>query len=213
MTEQKFKAVVRVYPGSSDSFRTYDRISYANYNSLEEAKKNEELNQLDKVLCLIDKEDKEEVYNYIKSNKCRIDGYEKKLVKETKPEFKVDKLGWYKAENGNFYKVVHEMVNLFLCVDRENRMSYKITKEGNCADHYGIHLVEYIGPELPKEPRKFEFDAYLNESSSDSLDRECPLEKVLGHRCGFLQVNKILNENTDDKNCKWHVTMQEILED
>lgn len=90
-----------------------------------------------------------------------------------KEEFKVDKLGWYESKNGEKFKVVHikNNENRPVITFSENDVCYNFSKEGFFYSRdmsSDCDLVKYLGPELPKEPRKFEFEAEITEDKSDT---------------------------------------------
>lgn len=125
----------------------------------------------------------------------------KKHVEE-KEEFKVDKLGYYRCKNKNkVVKIIHKneygeniypmmgvhLYNDSFCDNWDENGNYY----NNSKTEY--NLVEYLGPELPKEPRVFEFESnYINP-----------------YRGGFIDLDPEIEDELTLK--KWHVTMKEIL--
>ncbi len=134
-------------------------------------------------------------------------------------EFKIDKLGWYEIlDEGN------ESICTGKCIfiDEETKHSimkidknlYPFDEKGYCTDsshHIYKKLIKYLSPDLQKEPRKFEFEAWIGESSGDisQFPSDYLLSNVLGTYCSAC----LHSEPTEwPKNSKWQVTMKEIIE-
>lgn len=142
-----------------------------------------------------------------------------------KEEFKVDKLGWYKSKGNppirdHFYKVLHIGKEYLFCID-EMEIFWRIELDGKNYHYNSLKniwktqftLTEYVGPELPKEPRKFEFEAELGEEDKvdEMKSQVCAIDKVIGHTCTNL-MTKIFQRENYEKVSKWKVTMTEIIE-
>jgi hypothetical protein len=128
--------------------------------------------------------------------------------KMSEQEFKVDKLGWYKTRRGDKVKILHKCKsNSFLGVlESDSEYVCRWFENGNYeAINFTteLTLVEYLGPELPKEPRKFEFYTTVKSDVSEIT------LKINNSECDIVPTCYY----TDDKTTKWHVTMTEILEE
>lgn len=150
LEEERFEAIIRHLPGTTENWKSYDSLSYniKSFNSLKEE------------------------------------------------PFKVDKLGWYETRDGKKVKVIDLQKKFDLgviCYSRNcillNHVGFN-GKYNPCKESPG-DLIKYLGPELPKEPRKFEFESYLEECLSDYID----------------DYNKIKKNNV-----RFKITMQEIIE-
>ncbi len=114
------------------------------------------------------------------------------------------------------------MKDLFIATSEGNTMVYKITSDGNDCDGYGIQLIKYIGPELPKELRRFEFDAYIceyPETKDKFLSRNYPIENEFGYRATEIIDSREYAEKRlsgiNVKNgiiSKWKFTMEELCD-
>lgn len=114
-------------------------------------------------------------------------------------KFKVDKLGWYESKNGEKFRVVYikNNENRPVIAFSENDECYNFSKEGfyhNRDMSSDCDLVKYLGPELPKQPRVFEFES----------------KYVSPYSGGFIDLDSEIEDKLTEK--KWHVTMNEILE-
>lgn len=152
--------------------------------------------------------DKEQSILIRRNDTCYwVDAEEITLVKEDKPEFKVDKLGWYKAVNNKRIKIVHKSVKMELLgvfeFDDTYVCKWKINGEYDIphrsCNYNENDLIEYIAPELHKEPRKFEFE-------TTTAKNNFSINIKIGQNC------IVLPESYQGINTtKWHVTMEEIL--
>lgn len=123
-------------------------------------------------------------------------------------EFKIDKLGWYKCKdtfrNRHYYVVYFcKDKNIVLALSKEdkekNNHNYEEFNLLGQAKYYDTYnrwsdLIEYLGLELPKEPRVFEFESIYKTPYSG----------------GFESLSSSIEEMLDEK--KWHVIMKEIIE-
>lgn len=133
-------------------------------------------------------------------------------------EFKVDKLGWYEDGKGSKYKVVHIWENGDYPVITINQkdtclISYNINGK-YCHKISERDLIKYLGPELPANPREFEFEAEMIEFPYASHGDNPCIDMAVGHGCGPLSP-KILVKKIEDgnKKSKWHFTMTEIIDE
>jgi hypothetical protein len=141
-----------------------------------------------------------------------------------KPQFKVEKLGWYKSKKGDKVKILHKCKsNSFLGVlESDSEYVCRWFENGNYEvvnSETDLTLVEYLGPELPKEPRKFEFDAELESCGNEysvyipnASFEENEKNKVSQQISLKLSPNSI-QSLSEMFGSKWHVTMTEILEE
>lgn len=120
-----------------------------------------------------------------------------------KPEFKVDKLGWYRARNNNLIKIVHKMKptkyrpDCWFGVSEDNTTDEFYCDDGSLdeANKQHKHLVEYIGTELPKEPVTFEF-----------------VIEVINVSDTHLEVISGFDDSGIKEGIKYKIIMQEIVE-
>jgi hypothetical protein len=114
-------------------------------------------------------------------------------------EFKVDKLGWYENTNtGAKLKLVHFTKEVALFIPYEDA-TYVVGYDfkGYYKNNQPIDILEldkYLGPELPKEPRKFEFEDYISNNS------------IIPFSVCLLTVSH------SNSNSKWRITMEELIE-
>lgn len=123
-------------------------------------------------------------------------GQDKKEEFKQKDEIYLNKLGWYESYTNKKFKIVHE-----LPLDSQARFvgfcqelgsePYYFEQDGRCVG-FGYDLVKYLGPELPKKPRKFEFEASITEI--DNFNK------------GIIITQDV------EPYSKWKVTMTEVLE-
>ena len=74
-----------------------------------------------------------------------------------------------------------------------------------------LQLIEDF--EIVKTPRKYEFEAYIGESTSIKPESHCPIDNAIGHKTTRLFKNdNIFTRYSPDKITKFKVTMEEILE-
>jgi len=137
----------------------------------------------------------------------------------------IDKFGIYKARNGEHYEVVYlskkDKKYSIIAVNLESNYEYAFTKNGNYGPNHDhpLDLIEYIGPELPKDPRKFEFEAYLGEHEDEHAQIYYSLENQVGHLTSPLYtedgIKKMKSMSIGDwpKYSKWRVVMEEILDE
>lgn len=125
-----------------------------------------------------------------------------------KPEFKVDKLGWYKTQNFGKCKIIYKHNdNTFIGFDHVNiDRPCMYTANGECHTFFdeSWRLVEYIGPELPKEPRKFELEGRICDLDNGRTDGVTPY--IIPTK---MHVSKFYGKH----HSKWYIQMTEILED
>lgn len=131
----------------------------------------------------------------------------------TTKEFRIDELGWYKADDNNTYQVVYKINNSsFVFID--DHETPQIVYFDGSVDSFLYNLIEYLGPELPKEPRKFEFEGYLIEWKNKNLIEDSPflLHKNIGHCCSNFYEKLPSSSNLEGGiNSKWKVQMMEVL--
>jgi len=132
---------------------------------------------------------------------------EKEMEKE---EFKVDKLGYYERKDGEKVKVIHicsdikEQDHKVIAINhREDLFFYNpngLYRSGNYEIDY--NLIKYLGPELPREPRKFE-----------SISR-CYSFKNQGRHKLIYKDDFLIDELISyDDNVKFKVTFEEIIDE
>lgn len=63
------KAIIRIYPGSCDTWKYYDRIDNKSFDNIEDAKESLERNGLDKVIKIIEDEDYDKYENYLNKHR------------------------------------------------------------------------------------------------------------------------------------------------
>jgi len=143
-------------------------------------------------------------------------------VKKEK-KFKVDKLGWYELKNiEDSYTTKGQCVYIdekleeccFKTFYRNSEDSYLclFNTDGTPISDACIKVIKYLGLELPKEPRRFEFYASLREFPDSEYSEFYSMEKALGHSCGEL-YSKDYEYSDKDNISKWHVTMEEIIDE
>lgn len=127
-------------------------------------------------------------------------------------EFKVDKLGSYEVDDKTTIKVVH-ISSMFALFVRNNDSNYveRLHLNGKF-EHNNNYVVKYLGPELPKYPRKFEFEGLLEENKHPNLSKlNDPVSICLKNDCwGFYKSKP--NYTSLSKISKWKVSMEEVLE-
>lgn len=134
----------------------------------------------------------------------------------------VDKLGFYKARNGEYFKAVHirnrdvyQGEFPVICIRIKYDEDYSFSEEGKYLEtnEHAWDLVEYIGPELPKKPRKFEFEAYLNEWPEIKKEEGTySMQNLVGHAIGNFLTKKGMEifKYQSDKISKWKIIAEEL---
>jgi co-chaperonin GroES (HSP10) len=146
-------------------------------------------------------------------------GYKINTKGKEKEEFKVDKLGWYESDSGKKFKL------LTILNKKGYAYQYVMVNELNSDIHwfdenytYGSDvLIKYLGPELPKEPRVFEFEAEITEDKSDTNFNKFKnvIGETVGHYTSHFNFIDNFHPNEISENLKiskWHIIMKEVLE-
>jgi hypothetical protein len=140
-----------------------------------------------------------------------------KLKKDIPMEkFDAARLGFYKMRNGTIAKVFYVRKKnsnfkiMGVCTATENFLQW---------DDYGFYipdkehdldLIEYIGIELPKEPREFKFEAYIEEKEIDYDKNDTSFYAI--ENAFKKNVSPLFVRKETEKCSKWEVTMKELLE-
>lgn len=135
-------------------------------------------------------------------------------------EFDATRLGYYKMRDGDksyvsyildkpIYKY-NEVCGFFILNDGTQNPSYW-WKNGKNNINSKYDLIEYLGPELPKEPRKFEFEAKLLEREGN-VDERNPLHLLFNKTVFILNGDFEYSPGYEGIFSKWKVVMQEIIE-
>jgi len=143
-----------------------------------------------------------------------------KMNTDVKENFKVDKLGWYELEDSKDNDKLHgECVyidkKINECCIKHGIHLYNFNLYGLCLNEEAeiLRVIKYLGPELPKEPRVFEFEAETIERQSEN--RIGLMSLIVGHYCTpFAEIGSFSKEEMNEYNLisKWKVKMEEVLE-
>jgi hypothetical protein len=130
---------------------------------------------------------------------------------ESKEEFDANRLGYYKAKNGEIWKVIYieyKGIQPVIAVDMNGNIDTFHLDGTNYKDRIksDFDLVEYLGTELPekKEPRKFEFEGHMTQEGYAHEDYV--------FNPNLLYFPKFLKGRPVTPNSKWKVIMEEIVE-
>lgn len=129
-------------------------------------------------------------------------------------EFKVDKLGRYEgkythAEGVRIFNVIHKLNDSFVALQDDNENCFQVYEDGRDVE-WTIELTKYLGPEISKEHRKFEFEAYLTEFPEEKYGSNPNFDLVFGYAVSEFYSEK--PKSNYRKHSKWKVTMEEIIE-
>lgn len=141
----------------------------------------------------------------------------------TKEEFKIDKIGhYYRTRECHPVKILYKIKNgphpiLGVIMDGEKETDCTWSETGKFLASFINDdikdIIEYIGPELPQEPREFKFNAYIGENERIKSNSSYSIQNALTNECTIPYTKKDHIDMADfEKVSKWEFTMKELPE-